>query len=84
MDDTARTIAATFVTGMIGLGIIGIKAIIEDAAADWGVEHRCYCGCLMQDHYQRLAPGRSLVVITDGCYKHETCLKYREVPTKKK
>ena len=84
MDDTHRTAAALFVTAMVGVGIVGAKAIVEDCLADLRTVHKCACGCLMRDHDQQLKPGRTLEVSTGRCTKCQRCLKYREVPTKKK
>lgn len=77
MDDVARFAVSTFVTAWIGAAILGIKQAIKDAR----IVHRCYCGCLRQDHDQQLAPGRTLAVIDGGCYRCP-CKKYREVSSR--
>lgn len=47
MDEPARTVVALFITGMVGLGIIGVKFIIKDAMS------KAYCICKHEfnEHY---------------------------------
>ena len=74
MDDTTRALVSLTVTAFVGIAILGAKWIIEDSL----VEHRCFCGCLIQDHRQELKPGHKLDVITSQCMKCGACPRYRE------